>query len=674
METSSRRLLEWQAQSALVHASPTLTPHDQPDGKPTPAEAVAKQHSGQSTSAMSPRLRGKGPDSKVWELHKDRIYKLYMEENLTIDNVRKVMEEQKGFIASLTMYKRQFREWGWTKGLKVPNKSVPWTRAPKESRRKLIRSRPDLRGFYDSIPVAKPSHLTIASPTLCYSVPSLKVPPPSGGGGKGSSISTTPSCEVMRTPSKEESESTDSRTISSYGIKSPASQPPQETEVSRRRKRAVERAMRFFVDYLADLLHVNQDTEEEGDADEGHAGGNGAPRNTTADPSPSPMFTDSSSLIVGRSSSLKRSRGNDGDDPEDRGGSGKPPKKTRAETGPSCLRFACPFAKHSPWKYMQRSPCCGPGWGNVGYVKTIDQDFYPADGINEDIRTKLKSRRYHRGTLGESPLNEDEKWRQMYRICFPDVPDDQMPSPYYDGDYGPLRGMGDFDAFLLREMPPVVRQQIRDEVERYPHVADDGGARLVTFVTDLVPRLMRSMYGIYRAEISIQLDQAPAAAATVAATTSTSSSSSLLSRGRPADMHISKSNSQNNNYPTSTILTNNPTTTHLGSIFTEPVITGNTIIGSHLASSLSLPTTLGETSCPGQNTHMPVVPDNPRNNQFLFNPPSGNPFETTMTNDDDNVPSSYNRLEYAGQDVQEFIDDNDTWFPLFDHNFDFENA
>jgi hypothetical protein len=39
--------------------------------------------------------------------------------------------------------------------------------------------------------------------------------------------------------------------------------------------------------------------------------------------------------------------------------------------------------------------------------------------------------------------------------------------------------MDDFDAFLTREMPPAVRRQIEDEVERYPHFAADGGARLV---------------------------------------------------------------------------------------------------------------------------------------------------------------------------------------------------
>jgi hypothetical protein len=56
-----------------------------------------------------------------------------------------------------------------------------------------------------------------------------------------------------------------------------------------------------------------------------------------------------------------------------------------------------------------------------------DEDPSPSDGINEDTQQKLRSRKYDRS--GSAILSEAEKWKQMYRICFPDVPSEEVPSP-----------------------------------------------------------------------------------------------------------------------------------------------------------------------------------------------------------------------------------------------------
>jgi len=49
----------------------------------------------------------------------------------------------------------------------------------------------------------------------------------------------------------------------------------------------------------------------------------------------------------------------------------------------------------------------------------------PADGFNQDQEKKLRSRKK---TAGEE-LTEPEKWKQMYRTLFPDVREDEIPSP-----------------------------------------------------------------------------------------------------------------------------------------------------------------------------------------------------------------------------------------------------
>jgi hypothetical protein len=56
----------------------------------------------------------------------------------------------------------------------------------------------------------------------------------------------------------------------------------------------------------------------------------------------------------------------------------------------------------------------------------LDQDPNPPDGIDEDTKTKLRSRKYDRNSDG--PFDEEKKWKQMYGICFPDVSEENTPS------------------------------------------------------------------------------------------------------------------------------------------------------------------------------------------------------------------------------------------------------
>lgn len=59
--------------------------------------------------------------------------------------------------------------------------------------------------------------------------------------------------------------------------------------------------------------------------------------------------------------------------------------------------------------------------------KTIEQNPNPDDGLNEDQKSKIRSRKYH--ATGCGPVSEADRWKQIYRICFPTVEEDEVPSP-----------------------------------------------------------------------------------------------------------------------------------------------------------------------------------------------------------------------------------------------------
>jgi hypothetical protein len=44
------------------------------------------------------------------------------------------------------------------------------------------------------------------------------------------------------------------------------------------------------------------------------------------------------------------------------------------------------------------------------------------DGVDKEQEKKLRSRK-------KSTLSEEEKWREMFRVIFPDHDEDLMPSP-----------------------------------------------------------------------------------------------------------------------------------------------------------------------------------------------------------------------------------------------------
>jgi hypothetical protein len=91
-------------------------------------------------------------------------------------------------------------------------------------------------------------------------------------------------------------------------------------------------------------------------------------------------------------------------------------------------RFACPFYKHEPHRFRNRRTCPGPGWPTVHRMK---EHLYracqvsapqPLEGIDRETLKVLRKR---------SPVSrpEDEKWRDVYQLLFPEVAFEDIPSP-----------------------------------------------------------------------------------------------------------------------------------------------------------------------------------------------------------------------------------------------------
>lgn len=162
--------------------------------------------------------------------------------------------------------------------------------------------------------------------------------------------------------------------------------------------------------------------------------------------------------------------------------------------GKEGLRFACPYFKHNPMKYQRWGTCLGPGWEEVRRVKDhvyrrhrqpkficlrcgerfeseLDHDEHarariacevgerqPMEGINAEQEAKLKSRKR------DKTLSEVDKWKAVFRILFPLVPADKIPSPFYE--QGPHEALTECEEYILREIPQRLQAILMPEFDR----------------------------------------------------------------------------------------------------------------------------------------------------------------------------------------------------------------
>ncbi|KAK1853558.1 hypothetical protein CCHR01_03767 [Colletotrichum chrysophilum] len=136
-------------------------------------------------------------------------------------------------------------------------------------------------------------------------------------------------------------------------------------------------------------------------------------------------------------------------------------KRSRTEKSPPfAKKLACPFHRNDTENHRKHRSCAGPGWTSIHRLKehilrhhalptycprclkTFNaetecrlhlrqaalcplSDSTPPEGYNKEQGTALRTR---------SKGNAEREWKAIYRLLFPGVPEELIPSPYYDDD------------------------------------------------------------------------------------------------------------------------------------------------------------------------------------------------------------------------------------------------
>ncbi|KAM6532805.1 hypothetical protein FALCPG4_005855 [Fusarium falciforme] len=179
----------------------------------------------------------------------------------------------------------------------------------------------------------------------------------------------------------------------------------------------------------------------------------------------------------------------DDDDFDDSGrGGGRPNSGKRRkdeEEESEKNKFACPFYKNDPQAFRASRTCVGPGWSSVHRVKehifrrhmlsdtqchdcmedfethvALDEHLetpcrlkppLKPHGINKKQEGQLRSRKMY-----QKSLDEEEKWRAIYKIIFPDA--QGIPSPYYEPEVPEFPDY--YRQMFLRKLPGNVTEQL----------------------------------------------------------------------------------------------------------------------------------------------------------------------------------------------------------------------
>ncbi|KAF2416986.1 hypothetical protein EJ08DRAFT_86669 [Tothia fuscella] len=163
-------------------------------------------------------------------------------------------------------------------------------------------------------------------------------------------------------------------------------------------------------------------------------------------------------------------------------------------------RFACPYFKRDPDKYRHCKWCPGPGWFDLHRLKAdhlfkfhfkhrclrcgvsfhdkltwrahgllepacqTRRPLEPLDKLHQEQKDELLQR-------GGPHQRDEQKWRRIYRILFPDDDTNIEPSPYYDSIGGTSYHQFQqryFLSFFMNGLEQILLRNpsIRDEVEK----------------------------------------------------------------------------------------------------------------------------------------------------------------------------------------------------------------
>ncbi|KAI2613769.1 uncharacterized protein GGS25DRAFT_516632 [Hypoxylon fragiforme] len=94
------------------------------------------------------------------------------------------------------------------------------------------------------------------------------------------------------------------------------------------------------------------------------------------------------------------------------------------------------------------------------------------DGFDSKKEMELKSRKRR-----VTELSEVGKWSSVYRILFPDVPQTDIPSPFYDyfeaNSEVPSGSLSDYEEYAHREIDRGLRETLEHELETDLQITDD---------------------------------------------------------------------------------------------------------------------------------------------------------------------------------------------------------
>ncbi|ROW13874.1 hypothetical protein VPNG_03638 [Cytospora leucostoma] len=213
----------------------------------------------------------------------------------------------------------------------------------------------------------------------------------------------------------------------------------------------------------------------------------------------------------------------EGSDDEESGG----PTTKKAKTDETEVkRLACPFFKRNPHRYKDQGKCVGPGWITVHRLKEhiyrrhrlpihclrCHKVFLSDDGLEKhyqaqtpcQLRAGVKtlqgitsSQERQLRSRKRSDKTEEDKWRDVYRVCFPLRENEDpipIPSPYFElptvaesGGPGDSAAMDRYDEFMSRELPRRVKKALELRIEQEFSPVEETLRRQL-------PDIVRSLY------------------------------------------------------------------------------------------------------------------------------------------------------------------------------------
>uniref|UniRef100_A0A8H7N7A5 C2H2-type domain-containing protein n=1 Tax=Bionectria ochroleuca TaxID=29856 RepID=A0A8H7N7A5_BIOOC len=183
-----------------------------------------------------------------------------------------------------------------------------------------------------------------------------------------------------------------------------------------------------------------------------------------------------------------------------------PPGKGKGQAEPEILKLACPFFKYNPERYKHNNACSEHSWPSMHRLKehlyrchrqpkyrcrrcqhifTNDRDLLLhqqsmtpcerknpeyVEGFDEAQERLLKSRK-----RSKPKPTESEKWRIVYKILFPHIPESEIPSPYFiridRHSTKSLNGclLTECETYLMRTIPLRLQQSLCRQLEQYPN-------------------------------------------------------------------------------------------------------------------------------------------------------------------------------------------------------------